>query len=54
MPWPLYPQGKSPWYPLDRKEKNELSNQFMVMFDIYSFPETNYALMLNTTPYTNF
>jgi hypothetical protein len=18
MPWPLYPQGKSPWYPLDR------------------------------------
>jgi hypothetical protein len=18
-PWPLYPQGKSPWYPLDRK-----------------------------------
>jgi hypothetical protein len=19
MPWPLYPQGKSPWYPLDRR-----------------------------------
>jgi len=18
MPWPLYPQGKSPWHPLDR------------------------------------
>jgi hypothetical protein len=18
-PWPLYPQGKSPWYPLDRR-----------------------------------
>jgi len=19
MPWPLYPQEKSPWYPLDRR-----------------------------------
>jgi hypothetical protein len=19
MPWPLYPQGKGPWYPLDRR-----------------------------------
>jgi hypothetical protein len=19
MPWPLYPRGKSPWYPLDRR-----------------------------------
>jgi len=19
MPWPLYHQGKSPWYPLDRR-----------------------------------
>jgi len=19
MPWLLYPQGKSPWYPLDRR-----------------------------------
>jgi len=19
IPWPLYPQGKSPWYPLDRR-----------------------------------
>jgi hypothetical protein len=19
MPWPLYTQGKSPWYPLDRR-----------------------------------
>jgi hypothetical protein len=19
-PWPLYPQGKSPWYPLDRRQ----------------------------------
>jgi len=19
MPWSLYPQGKSPWYPLDRR-----------------------------------
>jgi hypothetical protein len=19
MPWPLHPQGKNPWYPLDRR-----------------------------------
>jgi len=19
MPWPLHPQGKSPWYPMDRR-----------------------------------
>jgi hypothetical protein len=34
-PQPLYPEGKSPWYPLDRRlgEKNEVQLKLLVVGD---------------------